>query len=314
MEQLNKLLLAEEEAKLGVLYAMAAGENIVMLGDPGGGKTTLAENSHRLIDGVSREQVASIPVDAELSPKEVIGGEVRTTKKIGDEEVEEKFTMDSLIRPDTRIIFADEINRTAPFAVNATLGAVENGSFDTTQGRVTLNGLISAFSTMNPAEDRQSVFPVSGATASRYSVGVVLGEDEPGKETEVIDDIFHGWDPKPEEVESIVDLEGLRAIRNRIRSRESIAFPENLIQDVATPAVLKAVECLRGEGVRETSRRMSRQTRDTSKAIAALYGQEAVTEENIRTAVRFFVTARVGMLVTRSAVETSKQVTSEIFA
>src|SRR5690606_17681760 len=87
MEQLDHLLIGEDEAKLGMLVAMASGLNIVLVGHPGGGKTTLGRDAHYIIDGVESSDVVTIPVQADLQPQQMIDGIVTSAKEVkrGDE-------------------------------------------------------------------------------------------------------------------------------------------------------------------------------------------------------------------------------------
>src|SRR5690242_17526427 len=72
----NNLLRGEYEAKTAVLAAMASGNNAVLFGAPGGGKTTLAEHMPRLVEGMDEGDLAIIPPQADLTPQMLIGGQV----------------------------------------------------------------------------------------------------------------------------------------------------------------------------------------------------------------------------------------------
>src|SRR3712207_6666525 len=83
---LDKLVRGEAEAKFGLLVAQAAGLNIVLGGDPGGGKSTLLDHSHLLIEGIDDDlHVARIPALSDLTPQRLVGGESVTELVTEDE-------------------------------------------------------------------------------------------------------------------------------------------------------------------------------------------------------------------------------------
>jgi MoxR-like ATPase len=309
MEQLDKLLLGEETAKEATLTGIASGGNVGLVGEPGGGKTTLAGNAYRLIDGLDESHLAVIPPLSDLTARALVGGHMEVKKKVDGVETVEVTTIEPIIHPDTRFIWADEISRVAPHATNAMLGAHESGVVVTTAGVVRLNSLIGGFSTMNPAEGRQGTFPISKATASRHAIGAVLGDGNAAAKEDTVVNILGGWTPSPDEVEPVVTLSDLTAIRNRVE--HAIAFPEDVKRATAA-YVVAAAQSLEQAGYQEAPHRIAKQVSLNARALAAIRGQESVSEAEARQAVEFVVTARVGMLATRSANDAVEEIVRSI--
>lgn len=288
IKELDKLLIGQDEAKLGAIVSLVAGVNTVYVGDPGSGKTTLAGDVYKLFEDISPTDVAVIPPQSDLTPQQMVGGQVKSEKKIGDDTESQITLIEGIVNPDTKMIWADEVNRVSPLAVNSILSALESRRLSTTSGEIELPKLISSVATMNPAERAQSNFKVPDAVASRHAIGVLLN----GKDENVTTQIFGGW--KPGSVSPIANTEGLAQIRAR---SDEIVIPDSR-QEFGGRMAINITDYLAAEGIiNEHPNRVTRQLSEVSRAIANLAGEGEVTEENIKQATRFVLGARVGMLV-----------------
>lgn len=300
MPELDKLILGEREAKLGMLVVMATGGNGVFVGEPGGGKTTLAEHSYRLIAGINDANVAKIPAQADLKPQQLVGGTSAVTRTTDGVKEEIASEINPLITPETQVIFADEINRGAPHAVNSLLGAFETRRFANTAGEVVLDNMEYAVATMNPGGVNEGVFKVNPANASRHSIGVVLGHNEQDKDNTIMQ-ILGNWRPKPEDIEPVLELEELVAIRNLMAN--GVNMSEGL-KSQTMEWIKGSTQHLRKEhNILQSDYRYAKQVADTAKAIATLYGEKSVDEENVKQAIKFVLGARIGMLTTQAEVK-----------
>lgn len=311
MNELDHLLIGEEEAKLAVLIGMVAGVgmNVVLVGEPGGGKTTLALNSHRIVEGI--DSVASVPPLSDLSPQQLVGGRTDITKTVtrnGATSVETTSTeVEPIIPTDTQVIVTNELNRVNPFAVNAILDGLESGTLTTSAGVARLNQLIYGVATMNPAEKKRSLFEVGAATASRHAIGAILGAKAslPDR-AELISKVWDDWEPRPDLMRPVISLDDLKAIRQR--AEHGIATPRSLKLEIVN-AILRTSDRLEQKGIYDADGRLAKQVRRVAKAHATLSGQDTVVPEDVHQALKFVVTARLGMLGTRAA---HHQITEEV--
>lgn len=301
MRQLDQhLLIGEREAKAALLVTMAAGVNIVLVGVPGTGKTRLATDSYRLIDGIDEdEDIAKIPPQSDLNALQLIGGELRTEKHtVADDNVAgytetTAMRIDPLVLPASRVIYANEINRIAPHSLNALLEAFESRTLDTTAGSVRLTDMEYAISTMNPTESREGTFHMTKAMASRQAVGAELGAD-PETDELILDALEGNWKPTPDLISPVVDLDTLHAIRNRIVNGTNI--PGNLWAEYGKPKIKKVRNGLARLNIEEGMGRLGQRIKLFAQAHAALHGQEDVDKRDFDMAARSTIIARLGVL------------------
>ncbi|HUP26762.1 MAG TPA: AAA family ATPase [Candidatus Limnocylindrales bacterium] len=304
MAQLDHLLIGEEEAKLAMLIGMVAGVgmNSVLVGEAGGGKTTLAVNSHRIVDGI--DIVASVPPKSDLTPHQLVGGRVEMTKTVTRNGATYQETSAAKIEPiipsNAQVIVTNELNRVNPYAVNAILDGLESGTLTTSAGTRSLTDLLYGVATMNPAENKQAVFPVSNATASRHAIGAILGakSSSPADRAQLVSDVWDDWEPRPDLMRPVIDLAELDAIRHR--AERGIATPRSLKPEIVS-SILRTSDRLQQKGIYDADGRLAKQVRRVAKAHATLAGQDAVEREDVHQALKFVVTARIGMLGTRAA-------------
>lgn len=297
-EQLDNRLIGEEEAKLALQVAMVTGANVALIGEPGGGKTTLASDSPKLISDIRDEQVARVPHNADLTAQQLIGGTIETTHKTKNADGETEYTQSvdiaSIITPETMVLWLEELNRTNPFAVNAILGGMEDGKILTTAGVVELQKLMYGVTTMNPSESRQATFPVAAATASRHALGVVLGGDRSNRD-DVNAQILDGWTPKA--MTPVITSDQLMSLRVNARQ---LTMPVT-VRNAAVKLVSNTVDALAADHKHEADARIAKQVGIVARGIALLNKEDGVQLENVKQAVRFVTTARLGILGTAGA-------------
>ncbi len=304
MAQLDHLLIGERDAKMAMLVGMVAGlgMNVVLVGEPGGGKTTLAVNASRLVDGIT--DIASIPPLSDLTPQQLVGGKTEMTQNIATEGEEPYVSVTAtdikpIITERTQVIVTNELNRVNPYAVNAVLDGLEAGVIVSSAGTRVLPDLQFGVATMNPAEKQQAVFPVSAATASRHAIGAILGAKKDGTERDtLIAAIWDDWEADPRSMQPVIDLRDLEAIRQR--SEHGIATPRSLKEEIVG-TIKRTSDRLQAQGIHDADGRLTRQVRRVAKAHATLAGQQTVERRDLQQAMRFVVTARIGMLGSRAA-------------
>ncbi len=297
-EQLGKVLYDEQLAKKAALVGLVVG-TVMFSGIPGGGKTTLANYLPRIVSDIEPEDVSRIPTDAELQPIRLVGGKtIIESEEIIDGTSTKKssiHTIEPIIKPNTKIIFADELTRINPLAINALLEAPEEGALTTTSGRVALDSLMLLISTMNPAEVHQATFKVSAAYASRNKVGAVMGHDLTQSSKR---QLINGNKPNPSTIKSIISTKDLLRIRD---AANNTLLPDQ-INDLAIGAIDRAISLYKNDfGIDETSR-LYGQIGQVAKVLGLFSGGQP-TVEHLRQAVHLSAAARLGSLVTSENVE-----------
>jgi MoxR-like ATPase len=313
MKQLDYLAIGEIRAKEMLLTAALIGQNALLVGEPGGGKSMLSGNFYRIFKDISKENVTQIPADPELSTKQLVGGSMSSKKVTAVEGsnpvVEEiRVDIDALVDEQTQIIWADEINRINPLAFNQLLSAYENGTLATTAGSVAIKGLVMAISTMNPSESAQATFPITAAAASRHAMGTILGFNNPEDRKSIVSGIIKsGWKATPEQMRSFISVQELAAIREW---SDVIAIPDD-IGDRLVELSINANDILRDYNINESDGRMATQVRQIARGLATVRGGQAVDANAANDAVRSMATARIGALKKLKSVKID-EITQEI--
>lgn len=304
LRQLDLLVLGEDESKRAALIAMVLGETALLVGPPGGGKTTLGANAYRIVDGIAENDIAEVPALADLKPTQMVGGIVSSTKETlsnGEKKTEvTSSTVEPIIGENARFIFLNEINRMNPYALNAAMEVLENGTLTTTAGTAKLKDLEFIISTMNPFEPRSSTFPMSAAVASRHAIGAVMGQNLDAKTRDInISKIASGWRPQPEKIEPITDVSILHGLREEA---QELVIPDNVMPR-AVNLIRSTVDYLaKNHSIVEADGRIAKQISSIAKTLALLGGQDRVTALELDTAVKYAISARIGALMTGSSV------------
>jgi len=295
LEQLDRIILDDKHAKRMLLVGAIMAQNVILVGEPGGGKTTLSENINRMFHDMEPEEVQQVPASAELSDIQLVGGRMSSTESVTTNSdtvvTEHVIDVPALIDERAKILWLDEINRTNPHAINQLLPALENHRLITTAGKIELPNLLMAISTMNPSETDEATFKLASANTSRHSMGAILPlYKTPADRERRIRQVADDWDPKPEDMTAFIHTKELKQIGEwalRIKSQ-----PEALNRIV--DLVMKTNDKLRYElGIREADLRMTKQIRKNAKGFAAIDGRETVTVEAVEEAVKGTIVSRI---------------------
>ncbi len=301
IHQLDNLLIGEKRAKAAIIAGMVMGENVLYIGVPGGGKTTLAGDSYRLIAGLSQDDIGEIPPNADLTPQRLVGDEVKssvTTTRGDVSEREDRVTeVDSILSSTTKVIYGNEINRTNPYVVNTLLEALENGMINTPSGSINMDDLLYSVLTMNPGEAHQSTFRVPHALASRIPIGAGVGKQDSVEEEAMLDEIHNGFVPTPEQVQPVTTRDQLMQMR---RDYKGVPIPDHLKGRAKNMerATVDTLMQLNSPKIEESLGRVAKQHIQLSQALAFLGGEQVVNEEQLVEATRYMVTGRLGALST----------------
>ena len=288
--QLDNRIIGEANAKQAMRLAIVTGQNVVLAGVPAIGKTELASEAYKLVEGIEEENVARVPHSADLTGKRLIGGSVKTETETYEEGVVKNHTqttkIDAIIHKDSQVIWIDELSRVNPWALNDALDAFENRRITNDSGVVALDGLLYAVSTMNPSENKQATFKIADAMASRHAIGAIMGDKDNADEQEaILNGLFNGFEPK--EIQSVITLKELDILRGT-----KLALPENL-RKLAKELVTNSVKVLADHEIEEGTPRFFNQVKKNANGLALMNGSQTITEAELLEATKFTIGGRI---------------------
>lgn len=301
-QELDNAIIGEQLAKEMFMAALAMGDvNVVLIGKPGGGKSTLIENVYRVIDGITEDNVAFVPHRADLTAAEVVGESARSTRSVTNSKgvtTQETITaeLEALINHNSQAVIFDELTRANPFALNAALGILAKRKMIVDRKIVRLNKIELVASAINPAEPLTASFKPTPALTSRQTMGAILGAND-GAERELIQTaIWHDdWTETPELIEPVITLAELHQIRT--------AIPKVILSDVLKNAGKQATmntrdaladEDLSPKTVDEADGRIAANLKRMTRTLTLLRGRVAADPQDLFDAVHYTVTGRLG--------------------
>lgn len=292
-KELDKGLTAEREAKLAYVVGALGGLNIVLYGPTGVGKTVLLEEARRLYKGLDEDDVSEIPPQADLTGKEVTGGIIRSSKEITEnghsrtETTETSIT--GILRPNTRILHGDEINRANPLAVGAMLNGIERREVTVGNDKVRVPDLEYSIVALNPGTTDHSVFELPAALVSRWALGAPMGVD-PTTEDEILERTLSRTLSQPEQMQTVIHIDELRKLR--ALGRTTIVSPDN--QENFKSIIRDVQGHLRDNGLNEGLGRAGEQMIQVASMLAAIAGRAYISRADLLQAARFNLFAKLG--------------------
>jgi len=158
-KELDKIISGYDHVKEQVLVAMLSRGHVLLRAVPGTAKTTLANTLKSTIDGGAAARFQMTP---DMKPSDILGVVVYNAK-----------TAEFDIKPGpmvgANIVLFDEINRTTPKTLSATLQAMQEGIVTIADKTFTLEELFFAIATMNPVE-QEGTFSLPEATLDRFAM------------------------------------------------------------------------------------------------------------------------------------------------
>lgn len=300
MKQLDHLILNEKAAKEMIIAGFAYGKgNVLVAGEPGGGKSTLLQHAHRIIGGIEDDDVAFVPHRTDLTAAQLVGDYTDATKTTdfgdGSPTVEKiGASISPIISSEKKVIVFDEITRGNPMTLNAALGVLASRTIVVRGVTMPLDNLELIAAAMNPEESLTSSFRGGAALASRMTMGAQLGNTSEHETDYILDELWENdWEPTPDQMKSVITLDDLHLIRKSI---------SRVIIDPAVKKEGKEISKLTrtalGSGdiaSKEAIGRLSTDIRSIAKTLALLRGNTVVKPQDLHDAVLYRITGAITM-------------------
>jgi MoxR-like ATPase len=291
--QYDNLLIGEKRAKEMMIAGFILGGNVLLAGQPGGGKSTMLENAHRIIGGIQDNEVAFVPHRADLTAAQLVGDAATIFRETGEDPVmrEKIMTMiASIITPESRVIIFDELTRGNPYVLNAALGFLAQRTLNANGKLFKMNGVELIASSANPDEGSKTTFRMPPALGSRQSLGAMLGDGDEAERDMIQDKLWdQNWKSTPELMTPIISTSMLHGIRAAV---EKVPFNDEAKR--LGKKVSKATrDELAGLGIKEADGRITEQIRGTSRALTLMRGRSTTNETDIKDAVEYTLTGRL---------------------
>lgn len=222
-------IIGQDEVKQQVKSALIAGRNMLIVGPPGIGKTTMAKNIAKMLPSIEINDcpyncTPSDPVCPDCKTGKVnslkqIAGEQRFIRVQGSPDLTaedligdidpakaikygplsiEAFTPGKIFKANNGVLFFDELNRAPEKLQNALLQALQErtvtiGSYD-----VDLEANFIFIATMNP--DDSSTEPLSDVLLDRFDVAYMQYPETLDEEDKIVHTVSHNFLEVPEKV------------------------------------------------------------------------------------------------------------------
>ncbi len=168
-------IFGQEEAKLALKSTLLVGRNVIIVGPPGVGKTTLARNVARLLPKRKGQPFIRVQGSPDLTAEDLIG-DIDPVKALEFGPLSlEAFTPGKIFKADGGVLFFDEINRCSEKLQNALLQVLEERKATVGNYDVDLDADFLFIGTMNPEDS--STEKLSDVFLDRFDL-VTMGYPE----------------------------------------------------------------------------------------------------------------------------------------
>lgn len=211
--KLNEILIGQETAVRQVLIALFAGGHLLLEGNPGLGKTKLAESLGKMA-GLRYSRVSCTP---DLTPTDVLGGYAPHLNEA--EQLAYAFKEGPVF---TNILLLDELNRATPKTQSALLEAMEEKQVTNSRTRKLPNPFF-VIATQNNKEE-VGTYPLPKAQLDRFLLKVTMDLPENKRLSHMLQTALGGRDTGNAK-QQLLTIAEVRAIQKKT---ESIAIPAQI--------------------------------------------------------------------------------------
>jgi len=260
-DNVERVILGERDAIELAVIALFGGQQLLIEGVPGVGKTILARAMARSIDGSFKR----IQGTSDLLPSDITGASVfdQATAKFS-------FVPGPVF---ANVVLFDEINRTGPKTQSALLEVMDEGSVSVDGNVFDLPRPFFVVATRNPIE-HHGTFPLPEGELDRFGVSIEMSYLDASSERQVISGqlVTHPVD----DLDPVVSTDDVSAHRAAIRE----AHVERSVIDYVV--AISAATRDRGDIALGASTRASVSLTRTAQAYAILMGRDFVLPDDVK--------------------------------
>jgi MoxR-like ATPase len=219
--QLDKVVSGYAHIKDAIIVALLADGHVLLEAVPGTAKTTLVNTLQKAI---ADSKSARIQMTPDQKPTDILGTEIFNLQS-------GQFVTRTGPMIGANILLADEINRTTPKTLSATLQAMQERKVTIGNDTFDLEELFIMLATMNPVE-QEGTYSVPEATLDRFAVKLIMEYVSRDDEVNMLGNtVVHGRDAQSEveQVISVSDILEMRLAVNEIASRATRSLREYIV-------------------------------------------------------------------------------------
>ena len=203
--ELDKVIAGYDHIKDRTLICLLAGGHVLYRAVPGTAKTTLAKTLKSTVLGARDARYQMTP---DMKPSDVVGVEIYN-QKTGE------FTTKKGPMIGAHFTLLDEINRTTPKTLSATLQAMQEGSVTVGDTTYNLEDLFFVMATMNPVE-QEGTFSLPEATLDRFAMLLDMRYVARNDEIKMLKNISVHGRTALTAVQGVLTIEEILAMRSEI--------------------------------------------------------------------------------------------------
>lgn len=275
LSELDKILLGNEQVHQMLLVGILAKGHVLLEGQPGVGKTTLAKALGQLLS-LEFNRVQFTP---DLMPNDILGSHILQQKQDGDGNVDREmvFQKGPIF---TNILLADEINRASPKTQSAMLEAMQERCVTLMGKTHKLPEPLLIIASQNPI-DLEGTYPLPEAQLDRFLFKLQVGKVDRDVLGRLILSRRHGNPPTPDFSMSRDELLQLFNVVDQIFLPKPVAAYIARLVEASHPDFPDAIDDIKQYVSYGNSARAAIAMAEAGRALALINGRPSIGFEDI---------------------------------
>lgn len=275
LSELDKILLGNEQVHQMLLVGILAKGHVLLEGQPGVGKTTLAKALGQLLN-LEFNRVQFTP---DLMPNDILGSHILQQKQDDDGNLDREmvFQKGPIF---TNILLADEINRASPKTQSAMLEAMQERCVTLMGKTHKLPEPLLIIASQNPI-DLEGTYPLPEAQLDRFLFKLQVGKVDRDVLGQLILSRRHGNPPIPEFSMSKDELLQLFNIVDQIFLPKPVAAYIARLVEASHPDFPDAIDDIKQYVSYGNSARAAIAMAEAGRALALINGRPSIGFEDI---------------------------------